>query len=104
MSHYATALVQLPLVCEAGTETIRSPGDVYRVCQDMASLAQESFQILCVNAKNRVIDRHLITLGLADMSLAHPREIFRPAIRLGASAITLVHNLCGAPHKLCYVQ
>ena len=90
--NYSTALVQLPLVCEAGAQKITSPADAYRVCADIASLAQESFHILSLNAKNTLINRHLITLGLVDSAPVHPREVFREAVRQGASAVVLVHN------------
>lgn len=90
--NYRTALVQLPLVCEAGVQKITSPADAYRVCVDIAALAQESFHVLTVNAKNRLINRHLVTLGLADSTAAHPREIFRAAIQDGASGMIVVHN------------
>jgi DNA repair protein RadC len=90
--NYQTALVQLPLVREAGVQKVASPADAYRVCADIACLAQESFHVLSLNAKNRLINRHLITLGLADATSAHPREIFRAAIQDGASGVIVVHN------------
>jgi DNA repair protein RadC len=90
--NYQTALVQLPLVCESGTDKIRSPADAYRVCADIANLAQESFHVLCLNAKNSLLNRHLVTLGLVDSTPVHPREIFREAVRDGASSVVLVHN------------
>ena len=40
----ATALVSLPLVCEARGGSIRTPEDALKVCKDLAGLAQESFQ------------------------------------------------------------
>jgi DNA repair protein RadC len=90
--HYTTAMVQLPLVKEPSGECIRTPQEVEGVCADMRNLAQESFQILCLNAKNKLINRHLITLGLADATLVHPREVLRPAITEGSSALVLIHN------------
>ena len=48
--------------------------------------------MLCLNAKNQVLDRILVSLGLVDASLVHPREVFRGAIVAGASALVLVHN------------
>jgi DNA repair protein RadC len=39
-----------------------------------------------------VIKTERITIGLSNQSLAHPREVFRPAIQESASAIILVHN------------
>jgi len=90
--NYTTAMVQLPLVKETSGERVRTPQEVEHVCADMRNLAQESFQILCLNAKNKLINRHMITLGLADSSLVHPREVLRPAITEGALAIILIHN------------
>ena len=34
----------------------------------------------------------LVTIGTLDDSLVHPREVFKPAIVEGASAIVLSHN------------
>ncbi len=90
--NYSTALVQLPLVCESGVQKITSPADAYRVCADIAGLAQESFHILTLNARNILINRHLITLGLVDSAPVHAREVFRPAISDSASAVALVHS------------
>jgi DNA repair protein RadC len=90
--NYTTAMMQLPLVKEAIGERVRTPEDTSRICEDMGQLAQETFQILCLNAKNYMTNRHLITLGIVDASLVHPREVMRPAIIESASAIVLVHN------------
>jgi DNA repair protein RadC len=70
----------------------RSPEDTRKICADMADLAQESFVVLLLNTRNRVIDKVMITLGIMDCSLVHPREVFRPAILKNACAIILVHN------------
>ncbi len=55
-------------------------------------LAVEKFWVLCLNRKNRLIRRHEATSGTASSSLVHPREVFREAIRLGASAVICAHN------------
>ena len=90
--NYNIALVQLPLVREPGTQRIATPADAWRACSDIGVLAQESMHVLCLNARNRLINRHMVSLGLADASLTHPREVFRPAVSDGALAIVLVHN------------
>jgi len=58
----------------------------------VAGLAVEKFWILCLNRRNRLIRREEITSGTANSTLAHPREVFRPAIRENASAVICVHN------------
>ena len=90
--NYETALVQLPLVREVAKQRIVTPESVYEACADIASLAQECFQIISLNTRNALINRHMVTLGLVDASLVHPREVFRAAIGDGAAAIVLVHN------------
>ena len=91
--NYSSALVQLPLVRESPRHCVRTPEDVYRVCNDLANLAQEAFHVMSLDSKNGLINRHLISLGLADASLVHPREVFRAAIgEDSASALLLAHN------------
>ena len=95
----------LPIVKEGDPAAVcRTPEDAHRLLADTAQLAQEAFTVLTLNRKYRVLDRHLISLGIADASLVHPREVFRAAISDGASAVVLSHNLCNASHKLCYVK
>lgn len=55
-------------------------------------LAVEKFWVLCLNRKNRLLKRVEVTSGTATSSLAHPREVFRAAIREGATSVVCVHN------------
>ncbi len=52
----------------------------------------ERFWVLCLDRKNRLLKRVEVTKGTATSCLAHPREVFREAIRLSAAAIIAVHN------------
>lgn len=89
--NYHAALIQLPLVRETATEHVAKPDVVYRICRDMGELAQETFQVLALTTKNRLINRHLISIGLVDTCLAAPREVFRPVILDGATNVIIVH-------------
>ncbi|MFH1607680.1 MAG: JAB domain-containing protein [archaeon] len=53
---------------------------------------EEHFYILMLNTQNIIIGEQLISKGILDASIVHPREIFRPAIKNSASKIILVHN------------
>ncbi len=55
-------------------------------------LEVEKFWVLCLNRKNRLLKRVEISSGTATAALAHPREVFRAAIRESACAIVCVHN------------
>lgn len=52
----------------------------------------ESFQVLLLNTRKRLIRAEPISQGLLDTILVHPREVFRAAIVANAAAIVLVHN------------
>ncbi len=55
-------------------------------------LLVEKFWILCLNRKNRLLKCIEITSGTANATLAHPREVFREAIKESASGILCAHN------------
>lgn len=57
-----------------------------------AGLQIEKFWVLCLNRKNRLLKQVEVTSGTATAALAHPREVFRAAIRESASAIICAHN------------
>jgi DNA repair protein RadC len=54
--------------------------------------AKEEFHVVLLDQKHQVIRTEQVTVGLSNQSLAHPREVFRPAIREAASALILLHN------------
>ena len=53
---------------------------------------EEHFYILMLNTQNNIIGEHLVSKGILDASIVHPREVFKPAIRNSSSKIVLVHN------------
>ena len=57
-----------------------------------AGLDVEKFWVLCLNRKNRLKKCVEVTSGTATAALAHPREVFRAAIRESASALVCSHN------------
>ena len=77
---------------EATDYQIKVAQDAYDYCKDLADHAQECFVVLTLNQKNKIIGRHLTSLGSVTATLIHPREVFRPAVLEGAAAIMLVHN------------
>jgi len=80
---------------ESGGEDdpIRGPGDVFsRVGPLLRDLRQEEFHALLLNTQHRVIRSVLVTRGILDAALIHPREVFRSAIVESAAGVILVHN------------
>ncbi len=72
---------------------VRGPEDVFRlVGPRLRDLPQEEFHALLLNTRHRVVREVLVTRGILDASLIHPREVFRPAVAEGAAGLILVHN------------
>jgi len=60
--------------------------------EDARLRAVETFQILLLNTRRRLIDVVKISDGTLDTLLVHPRDVFRPAIAANAAAVVLLHN------------
>lgn len=72
---------------------VRAPEDVVRlVGPRLRDLDVEEFHILALNSQHEVLRTVLVTRGVLDGSLVHPREVFRPAISEAAAGVILVHN------------
>lgn len=52
----------------------------------------EQVGVLLLDARHRLMRVRTISVGSLDTSVVHPREVFRPAITLGAAAVVLFHN------------
>jgi len=52
----------------------------------------ETFQILMLNTRRRLIRFEQVSQGTLDTILVHPREVFNSAIAARAAAVVLVHN------------
>lgn len=72
---------------------IREPEDIVRrFSARLRDLQVEEFHLLALDSQSRVLREVLVTRGLLNSSLVHPREVFRPAIAEAAAGIIVVHN------------
>lgn len=77
----------------ADTVSIRTPDDVAeKYIPQLQGKKQEVFMVLVLNSANKITREVVVTQGLLNSSLAHPREVFRPAILENAASIILLHN------------
>jgi len=53
---------------------------------------KEHFYALYLDTKNQIIEEKLVSKGILNASLIHPREVFNPAIRASSNSVILVHN------------
>jgi len=56
------------------------------------SEVQEAFYILLLDNNKQFMKEIMVTKGIINRCLVHPREVFAPAIEARASAIICVHN------------
>jgi DNA repair protein RadC len=101
--HGARRLVVLRAALELGRRaaaTPLAPGDPIRDARSvhahflgrLPQLTREVFYVLLLDGRNRLRTEVRVSEGTLTTALVHPREVFGPAIRLGAAALVLVHN------------
>lgn len=71
---------------------VLTPKDVWNLCADIREVKKEHFLVFYLDTQSRLIERSIISVGILDESLVHPREVFEPAVRLTASSVILAHN------------
>ncbi|QXJ40656.1 hypothetical protein BV455_04033 (plasmid) [Parageobacillus caldoxylosilyticus] len=53
---------------------------------------REVFFVMCLNTKNEVVAVHRCHVGALNMSVVHPREVFKVAILNNAASIIVAHQ------------
>jgi DNA repair protein RadC len=59
---------------------------------DMAYLPRESFRVLFLNSRNRLLADEILWEGTVDKVHIYPREVLRRAIETNTSALIVAHN------------
>jgi DNA repair protein RadC len=72
--------------------TIDNPEAIADLCSEMRFLDREYLRVVLLNAKQHLIKVVTVSQGSVNESLAHPREVFKPAIVHSAYSFILVHN------------
>lgn len=71
---------------------IKNHQDVLSLTYDLKEKKKEYLVCLYLNARNVLLKKEIVSVGLLDKTLLHPREIFHPATELNAASVVLVHN------------
>ena len=70
-----------------------SPEEVYDYYSPKLShLSHEEFHVAILDTRNTLIKDHLVSKGILDATVVHPREIFMEVLRYPCAGIILVHN------------
>jgi DNA repair protein RadC len=73
-------------------EKITDPENAYHLAKRYARATKEQFLILTLNAAHEPISISMVSIGTANRTIVHPREVFYKAIKDLASAIIVCHN------------
>lgn len=74
------------------SELILSPKDVWEKMKDIRDNKKEHFAIFYLDARNQEIQREVISVGILNANLIHPREVFELAVKVSAAQIIISHN------------
>jgi DNA repair protein RadC len=74
-------------------QKIDSPELIYGLLgAEMRALSKESLRVILLDTKYQLMRVEEVSHGSLNESVAHPREVFRPALIYSAFAIVVVHN------------
>jgi DNA repair protein RadC len=71
---------------------IQHPSDIYALIRHHANRKQERFLCLSLNGAHEVLTIKIVTIGLVNRTIVHPREVFANALRNRAAAVIVAHN------------
>ncbi len=84
-------LCQSPYVSSRG-EPILTTKDILSCIEHFRDKRQEYFICLSLDSGQRLITRRVVTIGLLDSTLVHPREVFAGPLTDRAASIIIAHN------------
>ena len=71
---------------------IKHPSDIYTLIRHYADRKQERFISLSLNGAHEVQAVRIVTIGLVNKAIVHPREVFADLIQDRAAAFCVAHN------------
>jgi DNA repair protein RadC len=72
--------------------TIKTPDDVYNLVKRYRNAKKEHFILITLNGAHEPISVSIVSIGLVNRTIVHPREVFAKAIKDMATAIIICHN------------
>ena len=71
---------------------ITSPDMVYDYYKNIINEQQEYFYCLYLDSNKKVLREKLLFIGTVNQSMVHPRDVFKEAYLVNATALICVHN------------
>ena len=77
---------------DAAAPAITSPREALLQFQELRTSLKECFSVLYLNTRNQPVACEKVAVGGLNVAALQPREVFGPALTLGAAAVILAHN------------
>lgn len=71
---------------------VSCPQDAWHLVRHFDDRLQERFLCCCLNGANDVMAVRVVTVGLANRTIVHPREVFAEAVSARSCAVIVAHN------------
>jgi DNA repair protein RadC len=72
--------------------TVKYPEEIFSLVRHYADRKQERFISLSLNGAHEVMAVRVVTIGLVNRTIVHPREVFADLIQDRAAAFIVAHN------------
>jgi len=72
--------------------SVKNPADIFSLVRHNADRKQERFISLSLNGAHEVLAVRVVTIGLVNRTIVHPREVFADLIQDRAAAFIVAHN------------
>ncbi len=71
---------------------ITTARDVFNELRDIKDSKKEHFIAFYLDARRKVVKREIISVGIINAAIVHPREVFEPAVKNLAVSMIVAHN------------
>jgi len=71
---------------------VSRPQDIYGALARYSRARNERFFAITLNGAHEIIKVHIVSIGLVNRTVVHPREVFITAIKDNAVALIVAHN------------
>lgn len=97
MKNYDIPVYRVALVKERGItlseDRMTDSEAVYKLVRSyLDGVDREHLVVVLLDNKNAIIGINTVSIGSLTGSMAHPREVFKPAILVNAASVVLAHN------------
>ena len=77
---------------QENTTHVMSPSDIVPHLLEYADLKKEHFIAISLDSAHKILNKHVISIGILNKTIVHPREVFQPVITDNAESIIIAHN------------